>query len=536
MAVEFGRYQLLRKIAAGGMGQVFLARSGASGFEKILVIKRILPSLGEDEEFVEMFFDEARIAARLNHPNLVQIFDVGEVDGVPFLAMEYLSGEDLRRVEKAARKAGTPLPLGLILRVIADAAAGLAYAHGVRDAQGQPMGLVHRDVSPQNILVGFDGAVKLIDFGVAKAAGRSQRTASGILKGKYAYMSPEQADGRPLDGRSDIFALGIILWEVLTGHRLFKGENDLETLRLVKDCLVPPPSRFNPEVTPELEGIVLRCLHPKPEDRFPDAAQLQLALENFIVKGGHAASSAHLAAFLRPLYAERIAREAHPESMDELSASAELDASGSRSRSARLQGSDKNLPSGKRPGTAALPRPAAPAPQERTVPAWVGGVLVAVAVLGLGGVALWKMRPAPPAPTPPAPPAALIRVETPPVQAPVPPPPEPVKPATPEPAPVPTPPAPAELVRVVVESTPTGATVSSGGEELGATPLKLDLLREGTPRQLEVKLAGYEPVLAEVSSRNAPSLQLVLPAAKREPPKPRPVPTPSPGLGIKTGR
>ncbi|MEN9799174.1 MAG: hypothetical protein RL653_2870, partial [Pseudomonadota bacterium] len=507
---------------------------GASGFEKVLVIKRILPSLGEDEDFVEMFFDEARIAARLNHPNLVQIFDVGEVEGVPYLAMEYLAGEDLRRVEKAARKAGTPLPLGLMVRIIADAAAGLAYAHGVRDAQGQPMGLVHRDVSPQNILVGFDGAVKLIDFGVAKAAGRSQRTASGILKGKYAYMSPEQADGRPLDGRSDLFALGIILWEVVTGRRLFKGENDLETLRLVKDCLVPPPSRFNAEVTPHLEGIILRCLAEKPEDRFPDAAQLQLALEDFLVKGGHAASSAHLATFLKPLYAERISREAHPESMDELSASAELDASGSRSRSARLQGSDKNLPSSGRAGTAALPRPAA-APSEGRAKGWAVGLGTGLAVVVLGAAALWKLRPEParPAAVPVSPP--VIRVE-PPVPAPTPTPPptaEPVKP--PEPV-APTPPSAAEMVQVVVDSVPAGATVSAGGEPLGETPLRMDLLPEGTPRQLELKLAGHEPVTAEVSARNAPLLRVELPV-RREPVKPRPPPvSPGPGLGIKTGR
>lgn len=347
-------------------------------------------------------------------------------------------------------------------------------------------------------------------------------------------MSPEQADGRPLDGRSDIFALGIILWEVVTGRRLFKGENDLETLRLVKDCLVPPPSRFNPEVTPLLEGIILRCLAEKPEDRFPDAAALQLSLEDFLVKGGHAASSAHLAAFLRPLYAERISREAHPESMDELSASAELDASSSRSRSARLQGADRNdAPSGGRAGTAALPRPAT-AGQPGSPRTLAVGAGAAVLVVGLGGALLWKLG-RPQATVPPAPPA-VIRVE-PAAPAPtVPPTSEPVKPPEPAPTPEPTPPPRSERVQVVVESVPSGATVSAGGEVLGPTPLAMDLLREGTPRQLELKLAGYEPVLAEVSSKNAPLLKVEFPPRK-EPVKPRPLPVTSPqGLGIKTGR
>ena len=189
MALEFGKFQLLKKIASGGMGQVFLARAaGERGFEKLQVIKRILPHLVEDEEFMTMFFDEARITARLNHPNIAQIFDLGEAGGSSFIAMEYVPGDDIRRMEKYARAKGEHFPLGVVLRIIADAAAGLDYAHKARGPAGEPLGLVHRDVSPQNILVGFDGGVKLIDFGVAKAAGRLQHTATGILKGKYPYI------------------------------------------------------------------------------------------------------------------------------------------------------------------------------------------------------------------------------------------------------------------------------------------------------------------------------------------------------------
>ncbi|MBS1153096.1 MAG: protein kinase, partial [Myxococcaceae bacterium] len=181
MAIQFGRYQLLKKLASGGMGQVFLARTGQEGFEKLVVLKRILPHLVEDEEFFTMFQDEAKITMRLNHPNIAQIFEFGEERGIHFLVMEYIAGEDIRRLTKRVAAAGQTLPLGVILRVIADAAAGLDYAHKGRDSKGVPLGLVHRDVSPQNVLVGFDGAVKLIDFGVAKAAGRAQHTATGIL-------------------------------------------------------------------------------------------------------------------------------------------------------------------------------------------------------------------------------------------------------------------------------------------------------------------------------------------------------------------
>ncbi|MBI5478859.1 MAG: serine/threonine protein kinase, partial [Deltaproteobacteria bacterium] len=239
MGIPFGRYELLRKIAAGGMGQVLLARKGAEGFEKLVVIKRILPHLVEDEEFFTMFMDEARITMRLDHPNIARINEFGVENGIHYIEMEYVAGEDVRRVDKRARAVGQTIPLGIILRIMADAAAGLDFAHKAKDARGLPLNLVHRDVSPQNVLVGFDGAVKLIDFGVAKAAGRAQHTATGILKGKFPYMSPEQADGLEMDGRSDVFALAIVMWELLTGKRLFKGENELMTQRLVKACQVP---------------------------------------------------------------------------------------------------------------------------------------------------------------------------------------------------------------------------------------------------------------------------------------------------------
>ena len=224
MSLEtYGRYQLLKKLATGGMAQIYLARQlGPEGFEKLLVVKRILPHLAENEEFITMFLDEARIAARLNHPNVVQIFDLGAQDDSFFIAMEFIHGEDVRRVWKHADKVGKPIPLPLICRIIIEACAGLDYAHKKLDASGRPLNIVHRDISPQNILVAFEGGVKIVDFGIAKAADQATVTKSGVLKGKYSYMSPEQAAGQPIDCRTDIFALGVVLYELLTGTRLFK--------------------------------------------------------------------------------------------------------------------------------------------------------------------------------------------------------------------------------------------------------------------------------------------------------------------------
>jgi serine/threonine protein kinase len=218
--------------------------------------------------------------------------------------MEYLRGEDLRRLWKACQARGTPLPVPLVCRIIADAASGLDFAHRLRDAKGEPYHIVHRDISPQNILVTFEGGVKIIDFGVAKAAGRAQHTRTGALKGKCSYMSPEQAAGANVDGRSDIFALGIVLHELLTGLRLFKADSDVQTLARVRECQVPPPSSLNPQLPKGLDSIVLKALAKTPEARYRTAQEFRLALENWFVQGRMSASSAHLAEFLKLIYGE----------------------------------------------------------------------------------------------------------------------------------------------------------------------------------------------------------------------------------------
>ena len=307
---KFGRYELLRKLATGGMGQIFLARqSGPVGFQKLLVVKRVLPHLSEEEEFIRMFFDEARIAALLNHPNIAQLYDLGEVDGVYFIAMEYVHGESLRQVAIDAQAQQGGLPLGLKLRIMADAAAGLDFAHRAKSHSGRPLGVIHRDISPQNVLVGFNGCVKLIDFGVAKAANKVSHTIAGAIKGKYPYMSPEQARGDELDPRSDVFGLGTVLFELLTHTRLFKRESDSATLRAVVGAVIPRPSSLAKDIPESLDPIVFRALARKREDRYQTAGDFQLALENFIAAERLPASVTHLATFLHGLYADKLGDE-----------------------------------------------------------------------------------------------------------------------------------------------------------------------------------------------------------------------------------
>jgi serine/threonine protein kinase len=321
MAVAFGRYELLRKLATGGMGQIFLARpQGSPGLSRLLVIKRLLPHLATDRKFLHMFLDEAKIASRLDHANIVRIHELGEVRGSHYLAMDYVAGEDLRTLEQFhATVRGRTIPLGVALRIVADAAAGLSHAHQAKDSKGRHLNLVHRDVSPPNILVGFDGTTKLIDFGVAKAAGRLQETATGFLKGKYPYMSPEQIDALALDPRSDVFSLGVVLWELMTGKRLFKGQNELITARLVSDCSVPPPTRIGKDLPKEVDRLVLKALQRNREQRYPDAAAFQGAIEELLARSpGLAGTRSDVSAFLESLYADRIASEQDEKRQDVL--------------------------------------------------------------------------------------------------------------------------------------------------------------------------------------------------------------------------
>ncbi|HEY3452156.1 MAG TPA: PEGA domain-containing protein [Myxococcales bacterium] len=308
---RFGPYELIKKIATGGMAEIFLARkAGVEGFEKFLVLKRILPHLAENEEFVQMFLHEAKVAVRLNHPNIVTIHDLGKEDGAYFIAMEYIHGEDARKVWRQSETVAKPIPIPLVCRIVVDAAAGLSYAHRKSDSSGAPLNIIHRDVSPQNILVSFEGGVKVVDFGIAKAADQASQTRSGVLKGKYSYMSPEQAAGREIDQRTDQFALGTVLWELLVARRLFKRNTDVQTLAAVTECKVPNPWELNPRVPEELGRLCLKAMAKDPDERFADLHEMQMALDDWLVSNRLPSSPAHLASYMAELYSDRLALEA----------------------------------------------------------------------------------------------------------------------------------------------------------------------------------------------------------------------------------
>ena len=310
MGRQFGNYEILRKLASGGMAEVFLAKHrGLGGFERLVCIKRILPHLSEQEDFIKMFQDEARIVANLIHPHIAQIYDIGQLDDTYYIAMEYVRGEALRRVYNGEVARGRAMPVEPAAHIAMGAASGLDFAHRQTSIDGRPMGIVHRDVSPQNVLVTYDGHVKLIDFGVAKAEGKLNETRSGVLKGKYSYMSPEQASGDPIDGRTDIFALGITIYEVTTGVRLFKRESEIETLHAVIECNVTAPGELVPGYDEELQEIVMRALAHDPDERFATAGDMERALERFLVRRGHPTSASSLAAYMQDLFAEKLADE-----------------------------------------------------------------------------------------------------------------------------------------------------------------------------------------------------------------------------------
>lgn len=308
MTQRFGNFEIIRKIAAGGMAEVYLAKhTGLGGFERLVCIKKILPHLGEQEEFIKMFQDEARIAANVIHPNIAQIYDIGEADDTYYIAMEYVRGEDLRRVYNQEVSRGRAMPGEQAAQIVMYAAAGLDYAHRQSSIDGRPLGIVHRDISPQNVLVSYDGHVKIVDFGVAKAQGKLAETRAGVLKGKYSYMSPEQASGDPIDGRTDVFALGITLYEVTTGTRLFKRESEIETLHAVIDCDVRIPRDVNPSYDSQLEAIVLKALQKRPEDRFATAGDMERALERYLIDRGYPTGASSLADYMHDLFAEKLA-------------------------------------------------------------------------------------------------------------------------------------------------------------------------------------------------------------------------------------
>ncbi len=307
---KFGKYELLERISVGGMAEVYKARySGEQGFQKILAIKKILPTLTDDAEFVKMFIDEAKIAGQLSHANICQIYELGRIQGAHFIAMEYVWGKDLLQIQGRYRRMGQVMPPSQAAFLISKLCEGLDYAHKKRDPHGRPMNIVHRDISPQNILVSYEGEVKLIDFGIAKARDRSAKTAAGVLKGKFGYMAPEQVRGLSMDRRSDIFSLGIILYEMVTGTTLFDGETDFVVLEKVRKVEVIPPTQVNPRVPRELENIIFKALQPDPQDRFQWASEMNQAVQAFLMRQQPVYGARMLAQWMQKTFATEIRKE-----------------------------------------------------------------------------------------------------------------------------------------------------------------------------------------------------------------------------------
>jgi serine/threonine protein kinase len=367
---RFGKYLLVERIGVGGMAEVFKAKTfGAEGFERLLAIKRILPHLVEDTDFVSMFIDEAKIAVRLQHPNIVTIHDLGRAEGTLFIAMELVQGRDLRAIYDVELKRRGRVPVGVATHVVMKMCEALHHAHFATGPRGEPLQVIHRDVSPQNVMLSFDGEVKVADFGLAKARGRMVQTQAGVVKGKLAYMSPEQLRGDEIDHRVDVFGLGIVLFELLTGTRLFLGPTDMDTLRRVYDCRVPPMRERNPEVHPDLEAIVRKALAKDRDARYSTALELHDDLQFFAYGNDCYGSASALRNYLREVFPD-----AAPSTVDDLPPFAAAPYSAAPGPTVRPPSRDR----------APAPPPAPPAPPMPSPP--------------VAAPAPWSPPPAPPAP------------------------------------------------------------------------------------------------------------------------------------------
>jgi tRNA A-37 threonylcarbamoyl transferase component Bud32 len=307
---KYGKYLLLDRIARGGMAELYRGKIvGAQGFEKIVAIKKILPHLVDQEEFVKAFIDEARLAAFLQHPNIVQIYDFGEMAETYFISMEYLAGVDLKTVLKKSKDESKPLKLALSLfYILPQICSGLHYAHNLKDFSGEPLNIIHRDLGPQNIFITYTGEIKLIDFGIAKASSHDATTYVGSLKGKLAYMSPEQASGKEIDYRSDLFAIGILLYELATGQRLYTGESQAILLKAGKADFVPP-ERIKQGLPASLYAVINKSLHKDPALRYQSADQMRLDLEAVSHELGVRVSRGQMAAYMHELFQDEAAQE-----------------------------------------------------------------------------------------------------------------------------------------------------------------------------------------------------------------------------------
>ncbi|MEW5852742.1 MAG: serine/threonine-protein kinase [Myxococcota bacterium] len=475
---RFGRYILLERIAAGGMAEVFRAASiGTAGFSKPLAIKRILPHLAEQQSFITMMVDEAKIAATLNHPNILQVLDLGNHDGIYFLAMEFVAGQSLNNLVVAAVRAGIRLPPEFCCYAVAQALHGLGYAHQKTDSLGKPMGIIHRDVSPQNIMVAYDGSVKLADFGIAKAADRNTHTLTGSLKGKPGYMAPEQVNEKPIDQRVDLYAMGVVLHELLSMKRMRKGPTDVKVLMDVSTGIFPKFEEMGVEVPMLAANVVYRALAAEPDERWQTSIQFANALEDVARQMGWHWGPPQVSALMHQLFPKEIERETKAQAhfqglMQEFAeatsseipgiisrARADLESSNpalppltpnspSRNTKNPLQGGGTASRTGSRGNTSASP-PTTQAPGEAPrSKAPLFAMIAAAVLLGLGGAGFFMFGGK----------GGAVRASA--------------------------------TGKLVVETEPSGATVKIGGKaQPGVTPIVVNEIPEG-PVEVEATLEG----------------------------------------------
>ena len=502
LGIPFGKYQLLERLGRGGMAEVWKAKAlGPMGYARKLVVKRILPELASDDEFVRMFVEEARLSASLNHRNIVQVYEFGDAGGEFYLAMEWVHGRDLNSLLRALQEHKAEPSLGLAAYVAREVCRALAYAHALADEDGQPLRLIHRDVSPSNVMLGFDGSVKLLDFGIAKAlaVASENRTQVGVLKGKFGYMAPEQVEGdSDVDHRADLFVAGVVLWEMLTLRRLFKGSSEVHTIGLVRAAKALPPSAFNPAVPPELDAICMRALARARDERYADCGELAEALDELVHRMKFGADGAarlmrhefpdareptQQLALVPAATGERTpSRPATPTPVGERVANVPTAVALSRSAPTRL-----------RKAVAQLTAPTLRAWRQRERRRII--VIAAATTLAAAGAIAWRG----PAPATVAPAVAASGGA---LAAPRPDAPAETAASVPGPAAASAAAArPPATVRIWLTTKPAGAAVTVEGEATtrGTTPLTLRLPRGSAVRRLILTAPGYQRAFAEVT-------------------------------------
>jgi serine/threonine-protein kinase len=539
-----GKYQLIAELARGGMAIVYLALvQGPGGFNKLVVVKELRPELAEEPAFLTMFLDEARLAAKLSHANIVQTNEVGNDGKRTFMAMDYLDGRGLDRVRRRARASGQDLSLPIHLRILCDMLAGLHYAHTLTDFDGTPLSIVHRDVSPQNVFVTFDGQIKLLDFGIAKAADSLHETRVGVLKGKVSYMSPEQARGQKVDARADVFSTGVMLWEALTGRRLREGQNDQQMLWALASGDLPRASSVKPWVPPELDAICARAMAFDRDHRYPSAGELQHEIEHYLAVTGTAVSSREVGLCVSELFREdrvtinamiesHLARSrGEPGAIPVLDVSARGFTPSYQGEQRERRGSapfavpqlsapldEQGSQSGDAPASHSRSREVprtAPGARRRRVPviaAAAAGTLIASVIIFVGRTgddaapSGERMRADPPIAAPPAPPAAPVVSEPGPA----------APPASPTPAAAPAP----TFLTVKVRVSPDNATITIDGAHVPGNPFSGKYVADGAIHQVRATAPGYiaQSEAVEFTANVTVNLSLARDVGPRVPP------------------